>query len=134
MGKLRGNGPMWRQRNARSLVASTCFHVVVLASLCGWRMHLAASAPEAVSVEVPAAEEVGDDKLLVESSAVLSTEVESGATSDSSSGGGSGSGQAGRGGERGSVTSAGMTGSSLGRSVQRIARLPGASLLDRSEE
>jgi hypothetical protein len=68
--------PKARRRAARSYFASTCLHVAVLASLYVARLHLIALAPE-VTVEAADAGDTVDEKVLVESTGVLTTEAQS---------------------------------------------------------
>jgi hypothetical protein len=105
---------MVRQRTTRSYFASTCIHVAVLASLYVARLHLIASAPE-LTVEAADAGDAVDEKVLVESTSVLTTEVQSSdrAVQQSSEGPLGGSSSA-------------LSGSGIGRSTSRSVRLESA--------
>jgi len=69
-----GIGPMIRRRDLRSYIASTCFHGVVLASLCAVRLGLAARAPE-VTVEAVDSPDAVEERTLVESTGSFVTET-----------------------------------------------------------
>ena len=109
-----------RRRSARSYFASTCMHVAVLALLFVARLHLVASAPE-VTVEAVDTGDAVDEKVLVESTAMLTTEVQS---SDHAS-------QQLSDGPVGGLSSA-ASGSGIGRTTSRTVRVEAASQVDRA--
>ncbi|HEV8066287.1 MAG TPA: vWA domain-containing protein [Planctomycetaceae bacterium] len=104
-----------RRRATRSYFASTCMHVAALALLFVARLHLVASAPE-VTVEAVDTGDRVDEKVLVESTAMLTTEVQS-------------SDHAGQQLSEGPVggVSAAFSGSGIGRSTSRTVRVEAAS-------
>ena len=108
-----------RRRAARSYFASTCMHLAVLALLFVARLHLVASAPE-VTVEAVDTGDAVDEKVLVESTGMLTTQVQP-------------SDQAGQQLAEGAVggLSSAVSGSGIGRSTSRTVRVETASLPDR---
>jgi hypothetical protein len=104
-------GPLFRQRNARSYFASTSFHVIALALLYAVRLQLVGSAPEVLVEAVDTGDPV-DEKVLVESTGVLTTESRSSDREDQPSSEGPLGGR-----------SSAVSGASVGRPASRAVSL-----------
>ena len=112
--------PMVRQRSARSYIASTCFHGVALALLYAFRLHLVGAPPDILVEAVDTGDPV-EEKVVVESTGVLTTESRSNDRDDQPAGEASVGGR--------SSASSALSGSSVGRPAARVVSLEAVSPL-----